>query len=168
MSYQITIIEVPTKEPSLGCIHTALKSQLDKFGDIISSVSVKDFSNIRKETKALQAIDKANLVVLLFEAKERPYKEMKDFLNDLDKSIFKGKMILPAIIGGTRVHASVIEFSLKPVLISLATTELIPTIYVMDETKKSPYPCERKESEHEIKEYLFSILKKHIPITYYI
>ena len=47
-------------------------------------------------------------------------------------------------------------------------TSLIPTIYLMEESESYRYYCERKESKQEIELYIFEVLKKHIPITYYI
>ncbi|GAF64553.1 FMN reductase [Bacillus sp. TS-2] len=168
MSYQITLVEVPTNEPSLKCIEKALKVQLDKFGELISNVTLDCFYEKDSKEQAFQAVKEANLIILLFEAKENPYKQMIHFLQTFEHTFFKGKMLLPVIMGGTQVHASIIEISLKPILNQIVSTELIPTMYVMEKGEKKSYRCERKDSDQEINEYLFSLLKKYIPLTFYI
>ncbi|KMK76503.1 hypothetical protein [Alkalihalobacillus pseudalcaliphilus] len=164
MSYQISVLEVPTHGTSLKCVHSALKQQVTKFGEVISVHAIEDVQSQQPWDK----LNKANLVMFVFEAKEQPYKQMKAFLQKIDETLFKNKMILPVIIGGTSAHVSIIEYSLKPLLANWKATSLIPTIYLMEESESYRYYCERKESKQEIELYIFEVLKKHIPITYYI
>ena len=46
--------------------------------------------------------------------------------------------------------------------------EIEISLSLMEESESYRYYCERKESKQEIELYIFEVLKKHIPITYYI
>ncbi|BBC26899.1 NAD(P)H-dependent oxidoreductase [Pseudanabaena sp. ABRG5-3] len=58
---------------------------------------------------------------------------LKSFLDLLPRRIFAHKVILPLATSHTIAHASALEYSLKPVLTELGATQILPSVFAVDD-----------------------------------
>ncbi|MDQ0224077.1 NADPH-dependent FMN reductase [Metabacillus niabensis] len=57
---------------------------------------------------------------------------LKSYLDLLPQKIFKNKVILPLVIGGSFGHLLAIEYALNPVLSALGATNILNGVYTVD------------------------------------
>lgn len=58
---------------------------------------------------------------------------LKTYLDLLPEKALKGKVILPFAIGGSFGHLLAIEYALNPVLSALGATDILKSVYVVDQ-----------------------------------
>jgi FMN reductase len=80
-----------------------------------------------------QLVEEAKIVVLLTPIYKASYTGiLKTYLDLLPQKVLEGKTILPLAVGGTIAHLLAIEYALKPVLSVLGATEILNTVYLVD------------------------------------
>lgn len=87
--------------------------------------------------QASSLVENADVVVVLTPVYKASFTGvLKTFLDLLPQKVLKGKKVIPLAIGGSLGHLLAIEYALKPVLSVLGATEILDTVYVIDQQIK--------------------------------
>lgn len=82
---------------------------------------------------AIRTVLEADAVVVATPVYKASYSGLlKAFLDLLPQSALLGKVVLPLATGGTIAHLLVIDYSLRPVLVSLGAGHITPGRFVLD------------------------------------
>lgn len=83
--------------------------------------------NVRK-------VEEADIVVLLTPVYKGAYSGiLKTFLDLIPQKGLEGKIVLPVAVGGSIAHLLSIDYALKPVVAILGATNILPSVYVVDQ-----------------------------------
>lgn len=87
--------------------------------------------------KANRQVEEADIIVILTPIFKASFTGiLKTYLDLLPQKALEGKVIIPLAIGGSIGHLLSIEYALKPVLSVLGATEILNTVFVIDEDVK--------------------------------
>lgn len=87
--------------------------------------------------QANQIVKDADIVVVLTPVYKASFTGiLKTYLDLLPQKILKGKSVLPVAMGGSLGHLLAIEYALKPVLSALGATEILTSVFVVDDQIK--------------------------------
>lgn len=91
-----------------------------------------DFTN-EEIKRAQQDIEESEGVIFLTPIYKASYSGiLKTFIDLLPQKALQGKEVLPLVLGGTYGHLLVIDYVLKPVLMTLGTTTIHNGVFVLD------------------------------------
>ncbi|MED5100175.1 NADPH-dependent FMN reductase [Niallia circulans] len=91
-----------------------------------------DFTNEAIKS-AQQHVEESEGVIFLTPIYKASYSGiLKTFIDLLPQKALKGKEVLPLVLGGTYGHLLVIDYVLKPVLMTLGTTTIQNGVFVLD------------------------------------
>jgi FMN reductase len=57
---------------------------------------------------------------------------LKTFLDLLPPGVLAGKAVLPLLTGGAAVHALAVDYALRPVLLALGASRVVPGVFLID------------------------------------
>ena len=84
--------------------------------------------------RANQQVAEAEIVVILTPIYKASFTGiLKTYLDLLPQKALEGKIIVPLAVGGSFGHLLAIEYALKPVLSVLGATEILNTVYIIDQ-----------------------------------
>lgn len=84
--------------------------------------------------RANQQVAEAEIVVILTPIYKASFTGiLKTYLDLLPQKALEGKRIVPLAVGGSIGHLLAIEYALKPVLSILGATEILNTVYILDQ-----------------------------------
>lgn len=141
---QAVIINGNHKKASrLTGIHQYIEDYLEEAGVSSTSIFVHELpaedlitANFASEeiAKANQKVADAAIVFMLTPIFKASYTGiLKTFLDLIPQKGFENKKIVPIAIGGSIGHLLAVEYALKPVLSVLGATEILNTVFVLDQ-----------------------------------
>ncbi|PZX07035.1 SsuE family FMN reductase [Psychrobacillus insolitus] len=84
--------------------------------------------------QANQVVAKADIIFVLTPIYKASFTGiLKTYLDVLPQKALEGKKIVPIALGGSIGHLLAIEYTLKPVLSVLGATEILNTVYIIDQ-----------------------------------
>ena len=84
--------------------------------------------------QANQVVAKADIIFVLTPIYKASFTGiLKTYLDVLPQKALEGKRIVPIALGGSIGHLLAIEYTLKPVLSVLGATEILNTVYIVDQ-----------------------------------
>jgi FMN reductase len=132
----------PSERSRSAALLGAVSQRLDLHGARIESLLIRDLSPQallladvahRSVQRALDQVARARAIVVATPVYKAAYSGvLKVFLDLLPQSAFKGKTVLPLATGGSPHHMLALDYSLRPVLQSLAARHILPGVYATD------------------------------------
>jgi len=107
--------------------------------------------------EANNLLEQAEVVVVLTPIYKASYTGiLKTYLDLIPQKGLKNKIILPIAVGGSIGHLLALEYSLKPVLSVLGATDILNSIYVLDQQierlENGEYAIESEATERLVQE----------------
>ena len=132
-----------TKQSRLTAIQQKVEEFFEQEGIIFHSNYVHELpaadlirANFASEDiqHAHQQVAEAEIVVILTPIYKASFTGiLKTYLDLLPQKAFEGKRIVPIAVGGSLGHLLAVEYALKPVLSVLGATEILNTVYIIDQ-----------------------------------
>ena len=141
MSQIVLISGSPSEESSSDKVLDYVGSLIEKQGNQIDKITVTDLPAEdlilgRYDGEAIQAVTKkiqsADGIVIASPVYKSAYTGiLKALLDLLPQDVFKSKVVLPIMLGGSYKHLLAIEYTLKPV-ISILKGNSLNGVYIVD------------------------------------
>ncbi|KGR75086.1 NADPH-dependent FMN reductase [Ureibacillus sinduriensis] len=131
------------KSSRLTGIHRYIENYLEEAGISSASIFIHELpaedlitANFASEeiAKANHVVEDSEFVFILTPIFKASYSGiLKTYLDLIPQKGLENKTIVPIAIGGTMGHLLAIEYALKPVLSVLGATEILNTVFVLDQ-----------------------------------
>lgn len=142
MAFVVTIAGSPSASSKLAALMNVVRSRLEAQGIETASIVVRDLDPAdllyaRMDSTALQKtfelVQRAQGVVVATPIYKAAYSGvLKTYLDVLPANAFAGKVVLPLASGGSPAHNLAIDYALRPVLVAVGSSHVLPGVYLVD------------------------------------